>query len=60
MRDYAIFFGAALCVLLAMAFDLTAELASLFGRNWLAVGSGCRNVADYLIERAMQVYQEDF
>jgi hypothetical protein len=55
VRDYAIFFGAALCVLLAMAFDLTAELASLFGRNWLAVAKACHSAADYLIERAVQV-----
>jgi hypothetical protein len=55
VRDYAIFFGAALCVLLAMAFDLTAEVASLLGRNWLAVAKGCHNAADFLIERALQV-----
>jgi hypothetical protein len=55
VRDYAIFAGSVLCILLAMAFDLTAEAASFMGRNWLAVGSGCHSVADYLIERALQV-----
>ena len=55
MRDYALFFGGLLCILLAMALDLTAQLASMLGRNWLAFGGVCHGAADYLVDRALQV-----